>query len=159
MAPLPTWSCTTLRGTPLPHVTASLRRLRFAPLPGRNKSAEQREADRLAAYGYLSVDEVVKDPEAFNGVPVVAFADIVQWDVNTGTCSFHANFLGEQGGRYDYDGPRLRDRWGARAQLCVEGGPSRGLSSDRAAQTMRFRCCRPDDLNRPWSCRGVTNHS
>lgn len=159
MAPLPTWSCTDAAWDAATTRNGVVAQVEVCAAPERNKSAEQREADRLAAYGYLLVDEVVKDPEAFNGVPVVAFADIVQWDVNTGTCSFHANFLGEQGGRYDYDGPRLRDRWGARAQLCVEGGPSRGLSSDRAAQTMRFRCCRPDDLNRPWSCRGVTNHS
>jgi hypothetical protein len=71
--------------------------------PERNKSAEEREAAKFDSYGYLTVDEVVKNPDAFEGQAVIAFGDIVQWDVNTGTCAFHANFLGELGGRYDYD--------------------------------------------------------
>lgn len=53
----------------------------------------------------MPVDEIEKDPDAFTGTCVHMWGYIVQWDANTGACSFRA----ELAGRYyqewfEYDG-------------------------------------------------------
>jgi hypothetical protein len=72
--------------------------------PERAKSAEQREMERLAACQTIEVDAVVRNPAAYEGTCVVLFASIVQFDTNTGPCSFHANIAAEFHDRsYEYD--------------------------------------------------------
>ena len=56
----------------------------------RSKTTEQRELDRLAACGVVDVDSLEKDPDAYTGTCVHLWANISQYDANTGVCSFRA---------------------------------------------------------------------
>jgi hypothetical protein len=71
----------------------------------RAMTAEQREAERLAACKTGSVDELEKNPDAYRGDCVHLWANIVQWDSNTGTCSFRAEMSSYYSTAwYDYSG-------------------------------------------------------
>ena len=54
----------------------------------RSKTGAEREAERLASCERIDVDAVEKDPDAFTGVCVHMYVEIVQFDANTGRCSF-----------------------------------------------------------------------
>ena len=56
----------------------------------RSKTMEQRELDRLASCGVVDVDSLEKDPDAYTGTCVHFWANISQYDANTGVCSFRA---------------------------------------------------------------------
>lgn len=72
--------------------------------PERSKSAEEREAERLAACESIEVDQLEKNPAAYEGRCVVMYARIVQFDSATGPCSFHAELSATRSTRwYNYD--------------------------------------------------------
>jgi len=71
----------------------------------RSKTAEDREADRLAACEAVDVDALEKDPDAYNGTCIHMWARITQYDSNTGVCTFRAEMSDRKATRwYDYDG-------------------------------------------------------
>jgi cell division protein FtsB len=70
--------------------------------PERQKSAEQRRAERLANCAVIDGDAVQKDPDSTKGQCFVAFMHISQYDSATGKCSFQGN-LASSGFRYSYE--------------------------------------------------------
>ncbi len=71
----------------------------------RSKTAEQREAERLAACELASPDEIEKDPDSYRNDCVRLYAYIVQFDTNTGKCAFRAEIARSYSTRwYDYSG-------------------------------------------------------
>lgn len=70
--------------------------------PERQKSAAQREQERLAACAVVSPETLEKDPSSAKGRCVVMFARIVQFDSNTGPCHFHAMIAAAQVATYEY---------------------------------------------------------
>lgn len=89
----------------------------------RAKSAEQREADRLAACAPADTDQIQKDPASYDGTCVVLFARIVQFDAATGRCSFQAN-VSNSPHEYGFE-------YGPRAQFGYGDVPSlQGLEDD-----------------------------
>ncbi len=72
--------------------------------PERSRTAEQREAERLAACEKVSPDALEKNPADYENKCVHLYAYIVQYDSNTGPCSFHAEISDRRSRRwYDYD--------------------------------------------------------
>ena len=71
----------------------------------RSKTASEREAERLASCERVDVDAVEKDPDAFTGVCVHMYVEIVQFDANTGKCSFRGEMSAVRSTSWlDYDG-------------------------------------------------------
>lgn len=71
----------------------------------RSKTAGEREAERLASCERVDVDAVEKDPDAFTGVCVHMYVEIVQFDANTGKCSFRGEMSAVRSTSWlDYDG-------------------------------------------------------
>lgn len=71
----------------------------------RSKTAEEREAERLASCERVDVDSVEKDPDAFTGVCVHMYVEIIQFDANTGRCSFRGEMSAVRSTSWlDYDG-------------------------------------------------------
>lgn len=71
----------------------------------RAMTAEEREMERLAACATVSVDELEKDPAAYDGECVHMFAYIVQYDSATGTCAFRAEMASSYNTAwYNYSG-------------------------------------------------------
>lgn len=68
----------------------------------RAKTAEQREAARLAECQTVDVDAVVKNPSAFEGQCYVMYAAIWQYDSRTGPCAFLAG-VSSRSHRYRYE--------------------------------------------------------
>lgn len=60
----------------------------------RAKTADQREQDRLSQCAPIAVDQVEKNPGAYEGTCVVLYANVVQFDAATGPCSFQADIAG-----------------------------------------------------------------
>jgi Skp family chaperone for outer membrane proteins len=113
-----------------------------AAAPERSKGADEREAERLSSYETINVDQVIKNPDAYSGTGVLMWARIVQYDAATGVCSFQANFLGYQGGRFDYD---------ERGQF--------GYGEDALAQSLNLVCpdldgIDQDDTIKVWATGG-----
>lgn len=78
----------------------------------RAKTAEQREAERLAACDPIDVDAVVKDPDAYLGECLVVYAAIWQYDSRTGPCTFLASMSDQPHQRsfeYGEDGAFVAD--------------------------------------------------
>jgi hypothetical protein len=99
--------------------------------PERSKSVEQREAERLASFETINVDQVVRDPNAYQDRGVVVFARIVQFDVNTGSCAFHAEMSASKSTRwFDYD---------ERAQF--------GFGTDEITQILETACPSLDNID------------
>lgn len=74
----------------------------------RSKTAEQRETDRLAACEAVDVDALEKNPDAYRGECIHMWVYIVQYDSNTGVCTFRAEMSARKTSRwYDYDGNAL----------------------------------------------------
>jgi hypothetical protein len=74
----------------------------------RAKTADQREAERLAACETVDIDSLEKDPDKYRGDCVRMWACIVQYDTNTGVCTFRAEMSATKNSRwYNYDGNAL----------------------------------------------------
>ena len=70
--------------------------------PERSQAAER--AEFLDNCERISVDQIEKNPDGLKGECFVMYGRIVQFDSNTGPCSFHANIARNQSSRwYDYD--------------------------------------------------------
>ena len=70
--------------------------------PDRSQAAER--ADFLDDCERISVDQVEKNPDGLEGQCFVLYGRIVQFDSNTGPCSFHANIARNNSSRWwDYD--------------------------------------------------------
>lgn len=88
----------------------------------RSKTAEQRRAEELAGCGSIPADTLEKDPGAAKGKCLVVYAAVVQFDVNTGKCTFHGNF-DSTSHEYSYEYP-VRAEFNAPDQLnCPELDP------------------------------------
>jgi len=71
----------------------------------RSKTAEEREAERLASCERIDADAVEKDPDSFTGMCVHMYVEIVQFDANTGRCSFRGEMSSVRSTSWlDYDG-------------------------------------------------------
>ena len=70
--------------------------------PERSQAAER--AEFLDNCERISVDQIEKNPDGLEGECFVMYGRIVQFDSNTGPCSFHANISRNQSSRWwDYD--------------------------------------------------------
>ena len=70
--------------------------------PDRSQAAER--AEFLDNCERISVDQIEKNPDGLEGECFVMYGRIVQFDSNTGPCSFHANISRNQSSRWwDYD--------------------------------------------------------
>lgn len=71
----------------------------------RSKTVEQREDDRLASCESVDIDALEKNPDKYAGTCIHMWARIVQYDSNTGVCTFRADMSRTKTTRwYDYDG-------------------------------------------------------
>lgn len=71
----------------------------------RSKTVEQREAERLASCERVDVDAIERDSDAYTGVCVHMYVEIVQFDANTGRCSFRGEMSAVRSTSWlDYDG-------------------------------------------------------
>jgi hypothetical protein len=115
--------------------------------PERNKTAEEREADRLAECQSIAVDQLEKNPAAYEGVCVVMYARIVQFDTNTGPCSFHAELSASRS-----------TRWSAYDVRSTFGYESTELASARKQDCPALAEIDGDDYIKVWAL-GVGSYS
>lgn len=70
----------------------------------RSRTEEEREEARLAACESVDRGQLERDPSAYEGQCLHMFARIVQFDSNTGSCSFHAVISAQRESRvFNYD--------------------------------------------------------
>ncbi len=95
------------------------------------REAAREEAERLAACEAVSPDTLEKNPARYKDTCVHLYAYIVQFDSNTGPCSFHAEISDRRSRRwYDYD---VRSTF--------------GLEDSEMLSTVRTDCPELDDID------------